>query len=121
MKRSYILFLGLYFMAMSCAKNPPLPTTEEVKNIILKDIKENILKYIRTDDYDDLDIEVANIKQSKDFDPKTKRVSYRYTASFTAYKNQQIRLEQKIFNTLPLEYIADIGWRKRDIQTKLEF
>ena len=116
MKRSYVLFLCLLFVVMSCTKNPPLPTTDEVKDIIRRDIKENIHKYIKTDSYDDLELAVDNIKQSKDYDSKTRRLSYKYTASFTLYKEHQIKITKTIFNTIPLEHIAGIGWRKRAIK-----
>ena len=75
MKRSYILFLCLYFILISCAKEPPLPTTEEVKGIVLKQLKENIQKSLRAKDYDNIEIEVSNIEKSGDYDPKTRRVS----------------------------------------------
>jgi hypothetical protein len=119
MKRSFLLFLCLYFVTMSCTKNPPLPTIDEVKILILRDIKENIRKYIKTDNYDNFEIVVANIKQSKDYDSNTRRVSYKYTASFTVYKGQQLHMTQTIFNIIPLEHISEIGWRKREIKTVL--
>ncbi len=119
MKRYCVILLCLFFMTTSCAKNPSLPTTEEVKGMILKDIKTNMHKYLLSAEYDDLEIEVSNIKQSRDYDAKTKRVSYRYTASFKAYRNNEVQMEQTVFNTLPLEYVKDIGWRKRTIKIVL--